>query len=205
MHTRSLVAASLLALAAAASLLSPNAAWLLDASVTGSAAAPVGSFRDYVASPLALALKDLQRDWYKVLGVPPTLLAAMPRGAAWGGDAVLVFALAAPGAAPAESFNVTAGNVDGVPTLTVTGADVRGLVFGVFHVSADFLGVDAHWWFNDVTPAFEPAGVVVDPEYAYESGAPAFDSRGVRACARALSVLFSRFAAFWLRLLPCLL
>ena len=183
MLTRRLLALGALALvargAAAASVLSVNSAWLLDASVASSSAAPVGSFRNYVAAPLALALKDLQRDWHKVIGIFPTLIAEMPSGATWGGDAVLVFALAPPGAAPAESFTVVAGSAaGGVPTLTVTGADVRGLIYGIFHVSADFLGVDPHWWFNDVTPVYEPAGVALAPTYSYDSGAPAFDSRG---------------------------
>lgn len=164
--------------AAAATVLSVNSAWLLAASVTSSTAAPVGSFRDYVASPLSLAIKDLQRDWTKVIGVPPTLITDLPPGATWGGDAVLVLALAPPGAAPAESFTVAAGASGGVPTLTVTGGDVRGLIYGIYHVSADFLAVDPHWWFNDVTPVYEPGGVVVAPSYSYESGAPAFDSRG---------------------------
>ena len=173
------LAACLLASAAAASLLSTKSAWFLDASITSNAAArPVGSAFDFVASPISLALKDLQRDWYKCIGMPPTLLAALP-SSGWGGDAVVIFALAAPGAAPAESFTVAAGTAaGGVPTLTVTGADVRGLIYGIYHVSADFLGVDAFWWFADVTPALEPAGVAVAPSYAYASGAPAFDSRG---------------------------
>ena len=170
---RFLLSVASLACAQGASLLSPNSAWLLDASVPAA-----GGFFDYIASPITLAIKDLKVDWYKVIGVPPTLISALPTGA-WDGDAIVIFSLAAPGTAPAESFTVVAGATpSGVPTLTVTGADVRGLVFGIYHVSADFLGVDAFWWFNDAAPTFEPAGVVVVPNYAYSSGAPVFDSRG---------------------------
>ena len=105
------------------------------------------------------------------------MITSLPTGS-WDGDVVVVFALSSRGAAPSESFNVTAESVGNVPTLRVTGADMRGLIYGIFHVSADFLGVDPYWWFNDVTPVYEPAGIAVSSSYAYESGAPEFDSRG---------------------------
>jgi hypothetical protein len=157
--------------------LTTSSAWFVDASAGGFA--PNGTdWFDPVASPVKLALRDLKRDWYKVVGVPPTVIDTLPAGA-WDGDVVVVFAIAAPGDdAPSESFNVTASLVGAVPTLRVTGADMRGLIYGIFHVSADFLGVDPYWWFNDVTPVYEPAGIVVVSSYSYESGAPAFDSRG---------------------------
>jgi hypothetical protein len=162
-----------LAPAGAAPLLSPNSVWVIDSSLPGG----FDQF-DAVASPINLALKDLRRDWYKVLGVPPTVVQEVP-GAPWDGDAALVIALAPAGTAPPESFTVAASTSPaGVPLLTVTGADVRGLIYGIFHVSADFLGVDPLWWFNDVAPAYEAAGVAVPPGYAYASGAPAFSSRG---------------------------
>jgi hypothetical protein len=157
--------------------LTASSAWFVDASAVGFA--PNGTdWFDPVASPVKLALRDLKRDWYKVVGVPPTVIDTLPAGA-WDGDVVVVFAIAAPGDdAPSESFNVTASLIGAVPTLRVTGADMRGLIYGIFHVSADFLGVDPYWWFNDVTPVYEPAGIAVASSYAYESGAPAFDSRG---------------------------
>jgi hypothetical protein len=167
---------SIMSAASGASILSPNSGWYLDSSIPASVQ-PAGGFFDYIASPLALALKDLKQDWYKVIGMPPTLLSEVPTGA-WDGDAVVIFAMSPPGTAPAESFTVVAGAAGAVPTLTVTGADVRGLVYGIYHVSADFLGVDPFWWFNEAQPVYEPAGVSVVPSYAYASGAPAFDSRG---------------------------
>ena len=45
-------------------------------------------------------------------------------------------------------------------------------------MSADFLGVDPMWWFSDLPPVYEPAGVAVAPTYSYDSGEPAFNSRG---------------------------
>ena len=147
--------------------LTPSSAWYVDPSASG--LAPNGTdWFDPLATPVKLALRDLKRDWYKVVGVPPTVLESLPSGHAWDGDVVVVFALASPheegssGAPPPETFNVTAVPVGtSVPTLRVTGADMRGLIFGIYHVSADFLGVDPQWWFNDVTPAYEPSGIAV--------------------------------------------
>ena len=153
-------------------LLSANSAWFLDASVVPT---PVGEWVDLVPSPVSLALHDLQQDWYKVIGIQPTLITSLP-ASRWDGDAVLVFKLDA--ALPSESFTVVAGTAGAAPTLTVTGGDTRGLIYGIYHVSADFLGVDPFWWFNDLTPVYEPAGVAVVATYSYDSGAPEFLSRG---------------------------
>jgi hypothetical protein len=131
---------------------------------------------DPIASPITLALRDLQRDWYKVLGVPPTVVSSLP-SPPWDGDCVVVFALSS-SPQPEESFSVEASAPGGICTLTVTGADARGLIFGIYHLSADFLGVDPMWWFNDVAPQYEPAGITVAPTYSYLSGSPAFLSRG---------------------------
>ena len=168
-----IAAASLLRDARAASALTVDSAWSFDESVS---AYIRGDLVATVPNPISLALRDLKADWYKVIGTAPTLVkSAAP--AAWDGDSIVLFKLDA--SMPAESFTVVAGAGEGAaPTLTVTGADVRGLIYGIYHISADFLGVDPMWWFNDEAPAFEPAGIDVDPAYLYASGAPAFLSRG---------------------------
>lgn len=159
--------------ARAASLLSTQSAWYFDASV-----APVirGPWVDLVPSPITLALRDLKADWYKVIGTSPAVTAAAAP-AAWDGDTIVIFKIDAAALAP-EAFTVVAGTGGAATTLTVTGGDTRGLIYGIYHVSADFLGVDPFWWWNDDFPAYEPAGITVDPAYAYSSGAPAFLSRG---------------------------
>jgi hypothetical protein len=156
----------------ASSLLSTRSAWCFDESV-----APVikGPWVDLSPSPITLALRDLKSDWYKVLGTSPVVTASASP-AAWDGDTIVVFAIDA--ALAPESFTVVAGAGGAAATLTVTGGDTRGLIYGIYHVSADFLGVDAFWWWNNNPPSFEPAGITVDPAYAYNSGAPAFLSRG---------------------------
>jgi hypothetical protein len=173
------LAASAISTAHALPILSPASAWVMDASLANFSL-PVGTdWFDPLASPINLALRDLKRDWYKVLGLPPTVLTALPTGA-WDGDCIVLFAMAPPGTAHEESFTLAASQAapSGACLLTVTGGGVRGLIYGIFHLSADFLGVDPMWWFSDLAPAYEPAGVAVAPSYAYDSGAPAFNSRG---------------------------
>jgi len=167
------------AAAAAASVLSTNSIWYMDPSVANFTPSGVDWFDPLPTSPITLALRDLKRDWYKVLGIPPTVVSQLPKGK-WDGDCVVIFALSVPGSAPPESFTVTASSASSPfdCTLTLTGADALGLIYGIYHVSADFLGVDPSWYFNDVTPLYEPGGVSVDSSYAYESGPPAFTSRG---------------------------
>jgi len=168
--------------ASAANILSPLSAWYVDQSV--SSFTPKGSdWFDPIASPIDLALRDLKQDFYKVIGVSPSVMTSLPAGQ-YDGDVVVVFALASPGSAPEESFTVaafapgTGSNNSSAPIVQITGADVRGLIFGIYHFSADFLGVDPFWWFNDAAPVYEPLGVSVSMSYYYDSGAPAFDSRG---------------------------
>jgi hypothetical protein len=169
-----------LSVVSASPILSRNAAWFMDASLANYTPSGQDWFDPIstIGEGVTLALRDLKRDWYKVLGIPPTVLDSFPTGA-WDGDCVVVFAMAPQGTYPAESFTVKASSSGPVScTLTVTGADPLGVIFGVYQVSADFLGVSSQWWFNDVVPAYEPAGVSVDPTYSYTSGAPTFTSRG---------------------------
>ena len=171
MRTASLAAALLLLRGAAADL-TLQSAWYFDASV-----APLikGPWVAPLPNPITLALRDLKADWYKVIGTSPvvTTTAAPSR---WDGDTIVIFKLDS--SLPAEAFTVVAGVGGAAPTLTVTGGDTRGLIYGIYHVSADFLGVDPFWWWNDAPPVLEPMGIAVAPAYAYASGAPAILSRG---------------------------
>jgi hypothetical protein len=175
-----IIFSSFLSCTFAANILSPLSAWYVDPSV--SALTPKGpDWFDPVASPIDLALRDLKQDFYKVIGVSPSVVTSLPTGK-YDGDVIVVFALSPPGSEPEESFviaSVPAGTGNSSASLIIiTGADVRGLIFGIYHFSADFLAVDPFWWWNDATPIYEPLGVTVPLTYLYESGSPAFDSRG---------------------------
>ena len=150
--------------------LTTQSAWYIDPSV-----GPISSLVAMAPSPVTLALRDLKLDWYKVIGTSPALSkTAAP--AEWDGDAIVVFKIDA-SLAP-ESFTLVASSAGAAPTLTVAGGDTRGLIYGIYHLSADFLGVDPFWWWNNDFLTFEEAGIAVDAAYSYASGAPTFLSRG---------------------------
>jgi hypothetical protein len=112
--------------------------------------------------------------WFKVIG---TVLVSVPPITAWDADAVVSLYQNNATLAP-ESFTVAVSNASGVYTeVRITGADMRGLIYGLYHFSGDFLGVDNCWFLYGMEPAF--AGVVdVPPDYYYASGAPVFRNRG---------------------------
>ena len=130
-------------------------------------------------SAFQAALRDLKRDWYKVIGGLFYEIKTAPiMGKATATDSILIFMR--DHTAPPESYTVVAAPASpkcGAPSLTITGADELGLLFGLYHVSTHFLSVDPFWWFIDVQPRFV-GGVDVPTNFTYSSGAPAFYSRG---------------------------
>jgi hypothetical protein len=127
--------------------------------------------------PIAHAWSDFRRDFYKVIGTALAPQPSLPSPSCVGG-AWFTFAVDNTTLAP-EAFTVVAvPDAQGGPcgVLAVTGGDVRGLLFGMYHVSGDIFGVDPNWWFQDAHPAY--AGVVSVPStYSYASGAPVFQIR----------------------------
>jgi hypothetical protein len=131
---------------------------------------------DTAAKPIANAWATLRRDWYKTIGTVVVQQASPPSApAAPGAGSWLQFYIDA--SLPAESFTVKATTEGSHSYLAVTGADVRGLIYGVYHVSGDVLGVDPYWWFLDLQPAYAGA-ITVPATYSYWSGPPTYRSRG---------------------------
>ena len=129
------------------------------------------------AKPIDHAFKDLQRDFYKVVGAPlfqnPGSLPLTNKP--WSGGAYIQFYINA--SMPRESFTMTAQQAQTYSSLVVKGADTRGLIYAMYHISGDILGVDPFWWFLDIQPAY--AGNITVPDtYSYASGSPVFYSRG---------------------------
>ncbi len=94
---------------------------------------------------LQRALSDVERDWYKVFGHRPVILAEAPQD--WAGPLVR-FGLAGAGGAP-ESFALCVES----NRLTATGADVRGAIYAAYAFSEEILGVDPWWFWADHEPA----------------------------------------------------
>jgi hypothetical protein len=105
------------------------------------------------------ALSDVERDWYKVFGHRPVILAEAPPS--WRGPLVR-FGLTGAAGAP-ESFSL---RMEG-QVLAATGADVRGAIYAAYALSEDILGVDPWWFWADQEPARRaqievPAGLKKD-------------------------------------------
>jgi hypothetical protein len=169
---RTSFAAAAFAAASAASLLptvsaggtnifNPNSLLHIDATVS-------------MNGPINAAVADFQRDWYKVVGT--TLSITLEPIMAWDGGCVLSLYQDNATFAP-ESFLIEYRNTSNYPELRVTAADMRGLIYGIYHVSGDFLGVDPFWFMYDLQPAYA-GSIDVPTDYSYASGAPAFSARG---------------------------
>ncbi len=96
--------------------------------------------RSTVSLPgVTLALKDLSADLEKVLGSPAKLVTD--------GKADIVVQLD-PSLGRPESYRVDVHS-DGV---RLTGADELGVIYAIYRVSQDYLGVDPYWYFKDLLP-----------------------------------------------------
>ena len=62
-------------------------------------------------------------------------------------------------------------------TLTLRGGDALGLIYGIYAVSEEWLGIPALWYWMDHEPVVRPAIVIPDGT-TRESGTPAFRYRG---------------------------
>lgn len=109
-----------------------------------------------------LAVADLMSDLEKVLGRPAVRSES--------GDARITVKLDP--SLPAESFRIESGP-DG---LALRGADELGIIYAVYHVSREILGVDPCWWFKDLEPERQPR--VEAPAGTFESGSRPFRYRG---------------------------
>lgn len=126
--------------------------------------------------PLQYAWNDFRRDWYKVIGSVIVLQPELPStNVPYGGGAYFAFYIN--DALPSEAFTINAVTNNFYSYLEITGGDTRGLVFAMYHVSCDILGVDPMWWFQDLNPQYANT-VTVMSNYSYWSGAPVYTSRG---------------------------
>ena len=118
---------------------------------------------------LQRALSDVERDWYKVFGHRPVILAEAPKS--WTGP-VIRFGLTGAAGAP-ESFAL---RLDG-KALVAQGADVRGAIYAAYALSEDILGVDPWWYWADHEPA-RRAQIEVPAGLKKEFGPATFRYRG---------------------------
>ena len=103
-----------------------------------------------------MAIRDLQKDWYKVIGVPPLIVNELPSGwdkpvLALGQDAYRLAGLKRPEYPGAESYRL---EVHHDSVVLVSGADLRGCIYGIYGFSEHVLGVDPQYYWTDNEPEF---------------------------------------------------
>jgi len=147
--------------------------------------------------PVNLALRDIKRDWYKVMGSPPPVIIsdacgieALPKG--FNGTAFFFGAAAKLCAkhtlAGEEEYEITYQNVvapggDILGPLLISaigGSHIRGEIYAIYAISERLLGVDPLFWWTDSEPEFRGGSITIEQEnIAYRSGEPRFRQRGI--------------------------
>ena len=117
--------------------------------------------------PVQRALEDVQRDWYKVFGHRPVVLAQVPEK--WTGSVIRF----EPADGKPESFSL---RVDG-KTLVVAGAGKRGLIYAAYALAEEILGVDPWYFWTDHEPTPRQQ-IEVPGNFKKTFGPPTFRYRG---------------------------
>ena len=133
--------------------------------------------------PIKRALKDVERDWYKVFGSRPLVVAERPT--AWIGPVVCLGQggasreLLGPDApSGSESFLLaTRHDAAGRPALLATGADIRGCIYAAYTLAEELLGVDPWYFWVDKEPVARKS-IEVPAGYDRRFGEPTFKYRG---------------------------
>ena len=147
------------------------------------------------AGPVSLAVRDVLRDAYLVLGRRPLILGAPPAVGALPPNTTLIL-LGTPAAAPwltsafpsvpsrclvgweSHCVLVGGGTIPGYArTVVATGEGVRGAIFGAYTFSEEILGVNPWGHFTDDTPSFVGALEIAD-DFAAVFAPPRFKYRG---------------------------
>lgn len=113
---------------------------------------------------LERALRDVQVDWYKVLGRPPIILERIPEHhtgpvVVLGLEGQTIRSLAPATFPGVESFHVGVRSLadrghENVSAVYATGADLRGAIYGVYAFSEAILGVDPWYFWTDHEPRY---------------------------------------------------
>jgi hypothetical protein len=156
-----------------------DALWVLDRADVGFGA----------RTAVAMALRDLESDWYKVLGVRPASVVADASDTEacppdFAGTCVFfgraATARAQPAARHPEAHAVVVQAVALQHHVFLTGNSERAEVFAMYAFAERVLGVTPLWWWTDTLPAFRGSLSFPRPaqDVAVEFGAPAFQLRG---------------------------
>ena len=139
---------------------------------------------DYNDMPIQKAIRDAERDWYKVFGYPPVIFHNKP-ATSWKG-LVIVFGSAGnmknlvDGKVPQgkEQFHISLGQVtNNTNGIIAAGSDTRGTIFAIYTFSEKVLGIDPMYIFTDHKPA-KRSEITLKSDFNIVSKKPTFEYRG---------------------------
>ncbi len=138
---------------------------------------------DYENPAIQAAIRNAERDWYKVFGYPPVVFRDDTRGA-WRGPVIAfgsventrtLFESDVPEGK--EQFRVTTGTVKHNPAITAVGADTRGTIYAIYSFCEEVLGVDPMYVFTDNQPK-KRHEISLAADFDVASQKPTFEYRG---------------------------
>ncbi|MGJ8653790.1 MAG: glycosyl hydrolase 115 family protein [Opitutaceae bacterium] len=129
------------------------------------------------------AIRDAERDWYKVFGYPPVIFKENTRKA-WTGPIVafgsvenmkhLVDAEVPEGK---ERHRIFATKIKHNTAIAAVGNDTRGTIYAIYTFCEKVLGIDPMYIFNDSIPE-RRSEITLSSEMDYTPDAPTFELRG---------------------------
>ncbi|EMI41997.1 glycosyl hydrolase 115 family protein [Rhodopirellula sp. SWK7] len=138
---------------------------------------------DFANPAIQEAIRDAERDWYKVFGYPPVIFRDDTRRA-WTGPVIVfgssentkaLFASEVP--AGKEQFRVTTGVVKHNRAVTSVGSDTRGTIYAIYTFCEEVLGVDPMYVFTDNQPK-KRSEISLSADFDVVSKEPTFEYRG---------------------------
>ena len=140
---------------------------------------------DFASPPIQKAIRDAERDWYKVFGYPPVIFKdSIP--SSWTGPVVIMGSvehtrqradIQVPEGAEQHVVRLGQSKRKKNPVIAAIGADTRGTVFGIYTFCEQVLGIDPMYVFTDNVPK-KQTEVTFKSEDAYVSKKPTFENRG---------------------------
>lgn len=138
---------------------------------------------DYENMPIQKAIRDAERDWYKVFGYPPVIFRNDTRSS-WDGPVIVfgsventekLFDSQVPEGA--EQHRLIRGQVKNNPAFAAVGSDTRGTVFAIYTFSEKILGIDPMYIFTDKKPVRRKE-ITLTKSDEFVSKKPTFENRG---------------------------
>ena len=138
---------------------------------------------DFVQPPIQEAIRDAERDWYKVFGIPPVIFKnSIPRH--WDGPVLVMGSVEQTSKCVdiqvpdgAEQHAMRLAQTKNNPVIASIGYDTRGTIYAIYTFCEEVLGIDPMYVFTDNVPE-RLTEVTFTKEDEYVSKTPTFEHRG---------------------------